>query len=303
MSRCYENRLRLIALLQEKTVPITRHSFISLDTGLEFKFDAYRGDLLGKNLSGNKVMKLTPNLAAYIKEDQSDIPVATFGGSHSNHLRAFGVLARMLRLNAIAFLRESPKGHHKMLEEFLIKRGVKVILLSPEDYKQREDPNFISTLNNSQGRFHLIPEGGTTSESVSYIAKQFSALKGEYSHVFVPVGLGGTLSGIAAGVGNQTKVIGVSAVKSDPSLTERVQSTLQIANVRTPDNWTIDYKFHFGGFGKTNTSLDEFTTAFEAQTNIELYRTYTAKSAYAMAEYFRLEKIDSALWINTYNPA
>ncbi len=302
MTDCHATRLNLVDHVLKRRAPIQSHCFKSLQHKSLVSFDAYRGDKLGRYLSGNKILKLAPNILDYLTGPNDQLPLATFGGSHSNHLRAFSAITRMLRLNAIAFIRESPKGAHHDLVLKMQKRGVRVHLLSPEDFKLREDSDFIETLKHKFGPFALISEGGTSAASVKHIANVFAPLRHKYTHAFVPVGLGGTLAGVALGLGASTKVIGISALKSDYTLNDRVKKVLQDAGVADPKNWTIDYNYHFGGFGKTKPDLLDFAHDFQMQTQIELYATYTMKSAFAMVDYAKLGKLGHTLWINTYNP-
>ncbi len=297
-----DKQLHLTKLMLERQAIVTEHKFQHLDDASPVYFSAYRSDLLGRYLSGNKIFKLAPNLQEYLTTTQSHIPVATFGGSHSNHLRAFSAASRLLRLHSIVFMRESPNGMHKPLAETIIQRGCKLILLSPEEYKHREDQAFLDSLHSKHGPFHLISEGATSPLAVRHIANVFAPLKSQFSHAFVPVGLGGTLAGIVAGLGAETKVIGVSALKSDYSLKSRVENLLRASNCENSGNWTIDYNYHFGGFGKAKPELLNFASRFEAQTTLKLNQTYTMKSAYALCCELRDAKMDSPLWVNTFNP-
>ncbi|MFC7290234.1 pyridoxal-5'-phosphate-dependent protein subunit beta [Hirschia litorea] len=296
------NRLALTERMLERRAPVLPHEFHCSQTRRKICFDVYHGDKLGLYLSGNKILKLAPNIHDYLSGQDQQLPLATFGGSYSNHLRAYSALTRMLRIRALAFVRESPKGTHLPLVKTMTQRGVQVHLLSPEDFKHRESPQFLSNLVQTHGSFHLITEGGTSPSSVRHIAEVFAPLRGKYTHAFVPVGLGGTLAGVAAGLGASTKVIGVSALKSDFTLTDRVKAVLGEAEIIDPNNWAIDYGYHFGGFGKTKPELLNFADTFQKQTQIELYATYTMKSAYAMIEYAKQGKLGSALWVNTFNP-
>ncbi len=297
-----DKQLRLTKLMLQRRAIVTEHKFQRLDNASPVHFSAYRSDLLGKFLSGNKILKLAPNLQEYLTVTESDIPVATFGGSHSNHLRAFSAASRLLRLHSIVFMRESPNGMHKPLAETIIQRGCTLILLSPEEYKQREDQAFLDSLHTKHGPFHLISEGATSPLAVKHIANVFAPLRSKYSHAFVPVGLGGTLAGIIAGLGAETKVIGVSALKSDHTLTSRVENLLNVSNCENSRNWTIDYNYHFGGFGKAKPDLLDFASSFEAQTRLNLNQTYTMKSAFAMCNNTQVAEMERPLWINTFNP-
>jgi 1-aminocyclopropane-1-carboxylate deaminase len=290
-----------MSLMLERDAPLSNHT-VKLENGRTISFTAYRGDLVGRYMSGNKILKLTPNIQKYLNETDGQIAISTFGGSSSNSLRAFSALARFLRLDAIAYIRKSPKNYHVPLATLLAKRGVTVIELNPEEFKQREDSAFLEKLKQRYGEQYILPEGGSTGCAVNFIAHKFQKNRNNFSHVYVPVGLAGTLAGISLGVGPNTQVIGVSAVKSDPSLPIRARKAFSDAGQINPENWRISYQYHFGGFGRTTSELEDFIGTFEEQTGILLNPTYTAKSAYAMCHANDHKPNDQILWVNTYNP-
>ena len=296
-----ETKLHLVHKMLSRIPKITQHEFQSDNNIL--KFSAFRLDRLGTFITGNKILKIAPNLLEYLTTTKESIPIATFGGSTSNHIRAFSAASRALRLNSIVFLRESPNGHHTHLKLLSENRGCKVILLSPKEYKNRENTSFISKLKHKHGMFYIMTEGGTSPISVRHIAKVSSLImESTYDCAFVPVGLGGTLAGIASGLGPHTFTYGVAAIKADTRLNERVKNIYNESNIIDHSNWQISYDYHFGGFGKAKPELLEFADSFEKQTNIALNQTYTMKSAFAMIDLMKDGVIKNALWVNTYNP-
>gem|GEM_PF-2491828 len=299
----FKTKLSLVQLMLERKPVITKHVYQCSLSNMSFNFAACRLDKLGFYISGNKILKIAPNLQEYLSSTQEEIPIATFGGSHSNHIRAFSAVTRALRLNSLVFLRESPNGHHIPLKDLAASKGCKVVLLSPEEYKHRENTAFINNLKSQHGHFCLMTEGGTSPSSVKHLSNVFSQMEtSEFDHSIVPVGMGGTIAGLASGMGSKVLVIGISSVKADKSLNHRVRTALIDAALHDHCNWGISYDYHFGGFGKAKPELTEFAVGFEQQTGIELNQTYTMKSAFAMIDLMRKGKVSNVLWVNTYNP-
>ena len=287
--------------LLKRAAPITPHHFAW--HGHAINFDALRLDQLGHYVSGNKILKLGPELLTYLTEAGEGIPVATFGGARSHSLQAFSALARILRLNAMAFIRQSPTGAHERLVTRMQRRGVRVVELSPEAYKFRENEMFIDKLLADYGEIFLIPEGASTPNAVNNIAVSLRKRLQNYQHVFVSVGMGGTMAGCIKAVHNKDiHVHGISSVKADPSLPQRVRTLLNETGVHNETcGWDIDYDFAGKGYGKISPELEDFKEAFETQTNITLDTTYTTKSAYAMWSQMKENDFKTVLWLQTLN--
>ncbi|MEU9387795.1 1-aminocyclopropane-1-carboxylate deaminase, partial [Streptomyces sp. NPDC048279] len=96
-------------------------------------------------------------------------------------------------------------------------------------------------------------------------------------------GTGGTLAGLAAGLGAGQRALGVPVLRGGflAGETERLQR--EAFGGRRGD-WSLDERFHFGGYGRTTPGLDDFARDFEDRHGVTVERLYVAKLLYGLVE-------------------
>ncbi|KAI0561566.1 Pyridoxal-phosphate dependent enzyme [Gracilaria domingensis] len=176
----------------------------------DIQFYIKRDDMTGCGASGNKIRKLEFLVADALSKKCDTL--ITAGGVQSNHARATAVVAKELGLDAHVFLRtrehEYPeklgaKGNvlfHNML-------GVQMHLVRPVSYLAGLLPKMKQLqerLSHEEHRAYLIGIGGSNEIGVWGYIEAFNELlsqgiEGEITDVVVPVGSGGTASGLAIG--------------------------------------------------------------------------------------------------------
>lgn len=163
---------------------------------------AKRDDLTGLGLSGNKVRKLDHLMADAVARGADC--VLTTGGLQSNHCRATAVAARRLGLHPGVLLRgelpEVPDAN--LLLDRLV--GAWVRTCTAEEYRDHRDALLSAWADALRAVGHspyVIPEGGSNGlGSLGYVqaARELQAQhETPFDHVFVAVGSGGTLAGLA----------------------------------------------------------------------------------------------------------
>ncbi len=188
--------------------PLHRLDRLSVEVGCELWVK--RDDLTGFGLSGNKVRKLDLLLADALEHDADT--VITCGGLQSNHCRATAVACRQLGLDPVLLLRGTrPEvaDANLLLDDLL---GARVELCTPEDYRVRRNglmEDLADTLRAQGRRPYIIPEGGSNglgalgfARAAGEVLEQLperGAGSGPFDAVFVAVGSGGTLAGLAMG--------------------------------------------------------------------------------------------------------
>src|SRR6185369_12750965 len=94
--------------------------------------------------------------------------------------------------------------------------GMKLHFVSREDYRMKAEEHFIENLRVRFGYFYLIPEGGSNKLAVKgsaeFAKEKLSSI--DFDYVCLPVGTGGTIAGIIAGLEGKKKVIGFSVLKN-----------------------------------------------------------------------------------------
>ena len=94
--------------------------------------------------------------------------------------------------------------------------------------------------------------------------------------ICIPVGTGGTLSGIIRSLKPCQFALGFSALKGGNFLNTEVKKYVN------KSNWAIKYDYHFGGYAKVNKQLVNFMNQFKHNFSIQLEPIYTAKMFYGI---------------------
>lgn len=232
---------------------------------------------------GNKFFKLKYNLEEALKSGASRL--LTFGGAWSNHLAAVAtVMGKGSAVSeqikeVIAVIRgEEPRELSKTLR-FCKEKGLKLHFVSRSDYREKTEDDFISGLKKQFGDFFLLPEGGSNALAVKGCAEIPGLIKQDFDIICCPVGSGGTLAGITAGLHQDQKALGYVALKNGHYLQETV---FKLGADKTRFNLLHD--FHFGGFAKTSPELLSFKRSFEKEQGFLLDFVYTSKMFFGIFE-------------------
>ncbi len=228
-----------------------------------------REDLNHPLVSGNKWWKLKHNLAE--ARTQNKKTLLTFGGAYSNHIYATAAAAAELGFKSIGIIRGEETLPLNSTLSFAKEQGMSLHYVSRELYRSKTSSQFIEELEQLFGDFYLIPEGGTNALAVKGATEFAQTLNSDFDYVCCPVGTGGTLAGLIEEL-PEKKVIGFSVLKGGEFLTEDIQALTSVKG-----NWSVMTDYHFGGYAKTNSALEQFIRTFEAKHAILLDQVYTGK--------------------------
>ena len=93
---------------------------------------------------------------------------------------------------------------------------------------------------------------------------------------------GGTLAGLAAGLGAGQRALGVPVLRGG-FLSAEVRDLQRRAFGGPRGTWHLDERFHFGGYARSGPELEEFADDFAARHALPaLERIYVAKLLYAL---------------------
>jgi 1-aminocyclopropane-1-carboxylate deaminase len=249
-----------------------------------------REDQNHPHISGNKWWKLKYNLQA--AQQQKHNTLLTFGGAYSNHIYATAAAANELGLKSIGIIRGEETLPLNATLAFAKSRGMQLHYVSREAYRNKHSTEFIQSLHDRFGDFYLIPEGGTNSLAIKGVAEFAQQLQHEaaFDYVCLPVGTGGTIAGLIAGMNEQTQVVGISVLKNGEFLVDEVKSHLKTFSDRVYGNWRIETSYHHGGYAKTNPQLFEFIHTMNQQHQLPLDPVYTAKLMWGVIDMIEKEK-------------
>jgi 1-aminocyclopropane-1-carboxylate deaminase/D-cysteine desulfhydrase-like pyridoxal-dependent ACC family enzyme len=239
-----------------------------------------RDDLIHPELPGNKWRKLKYNLTE--ASAQGHETLLTFGGAYSNHIRATAAAGHFFGFNTIGVVRGEEHLPLNPCLAYAVSRGMRLTYLDRGTYRVKDDPRVIEALRDEWGPFYLLPEGGSNGPAVRGCAELTAEITDTFDVICCPVGTGGTLAGIAGGLGPPQRAIGFSVMKGGEFLTGKVSQLQQLSLGHHFANWHIEYDFHFGGYARTTPLLKAFAADFAARHAMTLDQVYVAKMMFGI---------------------
>lgn len=242
-----------------------------------------RLDLSGGLAPGNKAFKLRHNLVEAHRRGVHR--VVSFGGGWSNHLHALAAVGREQGLETVGLLRGEAQSKDTPMLADARAWGMHIEHISRTQYRRRNDPAFLEQVAQRFAPCLVIPEGGANDAGVRGcmdITGLITAAGAGSRHIVMAVGTGTTLAGVAAGLGRDYEVTGISALKGASDLEERVQHALDSCALGDVAQWRILHDYHCGGFARSNAQLQDFMLEFERIQGVLLDPVYTGKMLLAV---------------------
>jgi 1-aminocyclopropane-1-carboxylate deaminase len=237
-----------------------------------------REDLLHPHISGNKFRKLKYNLAQAKKENKDTL--LTFGGAFSNHILAVAAAGNEYGFKTIGIIR-GEELKDKINQNPTLKKaqnfGMIFEFVEREQYRDKDNPEFIGKLTEKYGDSYLIPEGGTNDLAVKGCGEILGKEDEKFDYICCSVGTGGTISGIINCSKSSQQVLGFPALKGD-FLRE------DICRFVAKSNWGLITEYHFGGYAKVTEGLVQFINGFYQRNKIILDPIYTGKMVFGVID-------------------
>ena len=235
-----------------------------------------RDDLINPDIPGNKWRKLKYNLEAARRQRHGLL--LTFGGAYSNHVRATAAAGHHFGFSTVGVIRGEEHLPLNPVLAYAVSRGMRLTYMDRTAYRRKNSREVTSRLRQRFGRFYLLPEGGSNGLAVRGCAEIPAEIGEAFDVICCPCGTGGTLAGIAQGLGEGQRALGFSVLKGAGFL-ERAVADLQ---ARPSGNWSLEHGFHFGGFARRAPLLDRFIAEFHERHGLDLNWVYTAKMMYGI---------------------
>ncbi|MET7693355.1 pyridoxal-phosphate dependent enzyme [Streptomyces sp. NPDC005483] len=239
-----------------------------------------RDDLIHPELIGNKWRKLAPNLTA-----AAGRTVLTFGGAYSNHLRATAAAGRLLALPTIGVVRGEELADRPLNPSLArcTADGMRLHFVDRPTYRRKTEPDTLARVLRAADaeEAYVVPEGGSNTPAVRGCRALGEELSGRADVVAIACGTGGTLAGLAAGLAPDQRCLGVPVLKGG-FLTADIESLQRRAFGARRGAWTLDDRFHFGGYARIPAALDTFAEDFEQRHGVPVERLYVAKLLYGL---------------------
>jgi 1-aminocyclopropane-1-carboxylate deaminase len=230
--------------------------------------DTLRLDKIHPIISGNKWFKLKEHLRLAVEKKASRI--VTFGGAWSNHIVATAFAARQAGLQATGIIRGERADLPSAALRDAAAYGMNLEFVSREEYKKKEELDFLNRLSAAHPDAYILPEGGAGppgikgSEEIGRLAA-----KGQYTHLLCAIGTGTMYQGIARSCTPRQQVMGIPVLKG---LQPPVSST---------GLYHLPMNYHFGGYARKTEELLQFMRDLYKNTGIPTDFVYTGKLFYA----------------------
>jgi len=271
--------LQIESELTAKASPLQQlHSSILEEAGIQLYVK--RDDLLHTEYGGNKWRKLKYNLIEARRRNQNTL--LTFGGAWSNHIYATAAAGRDFNFNTIGIIRGEKQSSLNPTLAFAESCGMQLHYVNRNEYRQRNNPDYVEKIRQKFGDIYLLPEGGSNALAVEGCTEIVKEIDRDFDIICCACGTGATLAGIINALSREQSAIGFSALKGEDLLSAEVKKFL-IDNKRN-NSWRIENRFHFGGYAKVSDQLIRFLRDFEQQFAIPLDAVYTAKMFYGLLD-------------------
>jgi 1-aminocyclopropane-1-carboxylate deaminase/D-cysteine desulfhydrase-like pyridoxal-dependent ACC family enzyme len=237
-------------------------------------------DYLSKHfVSGNKYWKLKYNLKEAKRLKKSTL--LTFGGAFSNHIHAVAAAGKLFNLKTIGLIRGEIITPLNPTLEFAKANGMELIPMTRQNYRKKNDLDFLNQLQSQFPDAYIIPEGGTNQLAVKGCSEIIEELPNDFDFICCASGTGGTIAGLIIGANNKGKVLGFPALKGN-FLTGEITNLIKDYNGNQYSNWELIGDYHFGGYGKHKPPLIDFINNFRKEYDIQLEPLYTGKMMFGI---------------------
>lgn len=242
--------------------------------------------------SGNKIYKLSP-IIAYAK-DNNFKQILSFGGAYSNHIHALALMAKEHNIESIAVIRGEPHYAVNPTLSDAQNAGMRLLFVNREEYKQRNNQEYITQLQQRFPEALIIPEGGSSQLAIQGCAQMARDINQNIQHglnqdlnqdlnqqsvknsiLTIASGTGATAGGLVCGLAEHQRLIAYSVLK-DESLKLRIDGFIDAEKSDNHHSYEIQ-NADFGGYAKFDKPLLDFILGWLEQTGILLDPIYTSK--------------------------
>jgi len=236
-----------------------------------------RTDLNHPHISGNKLFKLKYNLQRTTELNKKAL--LTFGGAFSNHIAATAAAGKEYGFKTIGIIRGEEYPELNPTLKFAAACGMQLYYVTRSLYQNKKE--LYEYVNNvfAAENFYLIPEGGANELGVKGCKEIIDSVDIDFDYITCACGTGTTLAGIVQSLNDNQQAIGFQVLKSEGYIKSEVEKWL---NENNRSNWSVDEKYHFGGYAKIKKELTDFIIWFEQANKIPLDFIYTGKMMFGI---------------------
>jgi D-cysteine desulfhydrase family pyridoxal phosphate-dependent enzyme len=271
-----------------------------------------RDDLTGVALGGNKVRKLEFVIGRAVAEGMDSLVVS--GGFQSNLARIAAAMGNRLGLQVVLVLGGEPGEPRlptgNLLLDHLFGVTVHTVDTSPRWEFGTAVEDVAEDLRRRGKRPFVVPLGGSGPEGMAgYVSAtqellaQLSELELQPSRLYVPVGSGGTFSGLLLGALNQGatyQVVGISVSRSRDYLVEQLPiaaaaaaESLGLARRPLASDLCVDDSYIGAGYGAMTEGCRNAISLVARTEGVLLDPVYSGKAMHGLIDHIKTGRIAS----------
>ena len=271
-----------------------------------------RDDLTGVALGGNKVRKLEFVIGRAVAEGMDSLVVS--GGFQSNLARIAAAIGNRLGLQVVLVLGGEPGEPRlptgNLLLDHLFGVTVHTVDTSPRWEFGTAVEDVAEDLRRRGKRPFVVPLGGSGPEGMAgYVSAtqellaQLSELELQPSRLYVPVGSGGTFSGLVLGALNQGatyQVVGISVSRSRDYLLEQLPiaaaaaaESLGLARRPRASDLCVDDSYIGTGYGAMTEGCRNAISLVARTEGVLLDPVYSGKAMHGLIDHIKTGRIAS----------
>ena len=253
-----------------------------------------RDDLLHATVSGNKGRKLKYPLRYAIESQAKGL--LSFGGAYSNHLHALAAIGQQLALPTQAIVRGEASSQYNPTLSDAQHWGMALEFVDRQQYRLRNDPEWLAALAARYPGFYVIPEGGSCKHALPGVAELWPELTKQLSpsglsaqcssstallptaidQLILPVASGGTLAGLISARPAASHITGYAVLKGAAWLHDEVCALYPPAAF--DNGWQLRLAHHGGGYAKSSPQDRADIALLSEQLNLPLEPIYSGKA-------------------------
>ena len=248
-----------------------------------------REDLIHPHLSGNKWRKLKYNIDHIL--DNKLEGMVSFGGAFSNHIYAAAAAGAMFDFKVVLFIRGEISDVDNPTLAFCKRMGAILIPVTREEYRLRNDLDWLENIQSKYPEYHIVPEGGSNDlalEGVAEIMKEIEESDQVYDTISVSAGTGGTAAGMIAY--DSDAIIHVYASLKGNFIEDDIRKFLK----SDFQNYKVFNNYHQGGYARVNKEYISFLNQWYEATQVPLDPIYTGKMMYGIIDQLKNGELDRA---------
>jgi D-cysteine desulfhydrase family pyridoxal phosphate-dependent enzyme len=271
-----------------------------------------RDDLTGVALGGNKVRKLEFVIGRAVAEGMDSLVVS--GGFQSNLARIAAAMGNRLGLQVVLVLGGEPGEPRlptgNLLLDHLFGVTVHTVDTSPRWEFGTAVEDIAEDLRRRGKRPFVVPLGGSGPEGMAgYVSAtqellaQLSELELQPSRLYVPVGSGGTFSGLVLGALNQGatyQVVGISVSRNRDYLLEQLPlaaaaaaESLGLARRPLASDLCVDDSYIGAGYGAMTEGCRNAISLVARTEGVLLDPVYSGKAMHGLIDHIKTGRIAS----------